>query len=159
MLVNLLTLPPRQTVAGYVVRRARPFEASAVRQFIAGEFDDKWADEALCGLPRHPATLLLATQGGQDGQKSARIAGFAAYDVTARGFFGPTGVSPAHRGKGLGRALLVESLHGLRDLGHAYAIIGGVGPADFYAKAVGATIIEGSTPGVYADLLEESESR
>ena len=32
-------------------------------------------------------------------------------------------------------------------------IIGGVGPAEFYAKIVGATIIEDSTPGMYRGLL------
>jgi hypothetical protein len=35
----------------------------------------------------------------------------------------------------------------------SYAIIGGVGPAEFYAKAVGAVPIEGSTPGIYAGML------
>ncbi|MCK7506256.1 MAG: hypothetical protein MZV70_20760 [Desulfobacterales bacterium] len=35
----------------------------------------------------------------------------------------------------------------MRDDGYAYAIIGGVGPAAYYAKTVGATLIEGSSPG------------
>ena len=37
--------------------------------------------------------------------------------------------------------------------GFAYAIIGGVGPAAFYAKAVGAVDIAGSTPGIYGGML------
>ena len=37
----------------------------------------------------------------------------------------------------------------MRDDGYAYAIIGGVGPAEYYAKTVGATLIEGSSPGIY----------
>jgi ribosomal protein S18 acetylase RimI-like enzyme len=155
MLVKLLTLPPRVDVEGVTIRRARPFEATAVRAFIEEHFNNKWADEAVCGLPRHPATLLLATESGRDGEKSATILGFAAYDVTARGFFGPTGVDPTCRGRGVGKALLIEALHGLRELGYVYGIIGGVGPAEFYAKAVGAVPIAGSTPGVYGDLLRE----
>ena len=35
-------------------------------------------------------------------------------------------------------------LRGLADLGYAYAIIGGVGPAEFYARAVGAVMIADS---------------
>jgi predicted N-acetyltransferase YhbS len=54
---------------------------------------------------------------------------------------------------GLGKALLFKSLEALRDLGYAYAIIGGVGPKEFYAKACGAIEIPGSDPGIYTDLL------
>lgn len=39
--------------------------------------------------------------------------------------------------------------------GYAYAIIGGVGPAEFYAKAVGAVLIEGSSPGIYQGIMSE----
>jgi hypothetical protein len=37
----------------------------------------------------------------------------------------------------------------MRDEGYAYAVIGGVGPAEYYRRAIGATVIEGSTPGIY----------
>ncbi len=30
-----------------------------------------------------------------------------------------------------------------------YAVIGGVGPVEFYKKLCGATLIEGSSPGIY----------
>jgi hypothetical protein len=46
-------------------------------------------------------------------------------------------------------ALLLSCLRAMRDDGYAYAIIGGVGPAQYYARTVGATLIEGSSPGVY----------
>ena len=59
------------------------------------------------------------------------------------------------RGRGLGRALLLATLHAQREQGYAYSIIGGVGPAEFYAKAVGAVLIEGSTPGVYRGVLPD----
>jgi hypothetical protein len=41
----------------------------------------------------------------------------------------------------------------MRQHGFGYAIVGGVGPAAFYSKAVGAVPIEGSEPGVYGGLL------
>jgi GNAT superfamily N-acetyltransferase len=78
---------------------------------------------------------------------------FSCYDTTLRGFFGPTGVAEDARGLGLGKALLMKSLEALRETGYAYAIIGGVGPKEFYAKACGAIEIPGSDPGVYTDLL------
>jgi len=89
----------------------------------------------------------------QDG----KIIGFACYDVTAKGFFGPTGVTAEARGQGVGRALLLATLHGLAEMGYAYAIIGGAGPVDFYRKAVGAIEIEGSEPGIYRDWLPTGE--
>jgi predicted N-acetyltransferase YhbS len=49
----------------------------------------------------------------------------------------------------VGRALLLACLHAMRERGYAYAVIGGVGPAEYYRRAVGATAIEGSTPGIY----------
>jgi len=45
--------------------------------------------------------------------------------------------------------LLLSALHAQRAQGYAYSIIGGVGPAGFYATTVGAVPIEGSTPGIY----------
>ena len=83
---------------------------------------------------------------------------FGLYDVTARGFLGPMGVGEEARKSGVGRVLLVSALRGLRDMGHAYGIIGGVGPADFYARTVGAVPIEGSSPGIYVDILPEPQA-
>ena len=57
------------------------------------------------------------------------------------------------RNKGVGKALLFACLEDMRAQGFAYAIIGGVGPAEFYAKTVGAVAIEGSAPGIYRGLL------
>ena len=70
-----------------------------------------------------------------------------------RGFFGPTGVTESARGTGIGKALLFKSLEALRDIGYAYAFIGGVGPREFYEKVCGAIEIPGSDPGIYGDIL------
>lgn len=152
MLVNLLRLPPLDSAldelrrGGVVVRRAQPWELRAVREFVGRHFDERWADEISVGFARQPVGVYVALSEG-------RLVGFAAYECTRRAFFGPTGVAEAERGRGVGRALLVACLWGLREMGYAYGIIGGVGPAEFYARAVGATLIPDSTPGVYADPL------
>jgi predicted N-acetyltransferase YhbS len=152
MLVNLLRLPPVEPAleesrgAGVVVRRARPWESTQVREFVAGHFSQAWADEVSVGLVRQPLTVFVALREG-------RLVGFAAYECTRKNFFGPTGVVESERGRGLGRSLLLAALRGLRELGYAYAVIGGVGPAEFYERAVGAQLIRDSSPGVYADPL------
>jgi GNAT superfamily N-acetyltransferase len=154
MLVNLLKLPDPAPLVdhlrgqGLIIRRAQPFELTPVREFITKHFALTWADETSVGFANKPVSVYLAIRDGA-------IVGFAAYECTRRAFFGPTGVLETERGRGAGRALLTASLAGLRDLGYVYAIIGGVGPADFYARAVGATPIPDSTPGIYADLLKK----
>jgi predicted N-acetyltransferase YhbS len=87
-------------------------------------------------------------------QRKQAIVGFACYDATCKNFFGPTAVAKNERGLGIGRALLLAALHAQKAQGYAYAIIGGVGPAEYYAKAVGAALIEGSNPGIYANWLQ-----
>ena len=158
MLVNLMLLPPRDAgveelrAAGVVVRRAQPWEVGPVREVVAENFKQSWADEITAGLARQAVTVFVALREG-------RLVGFAAYECTRKDFFGPTGVVESERGRGLGRALLVASLWGLRELGYAYAIIGGVGPVEFYERAVGARLIPDSSPGVYADPIRDGQSR
>lgn len=153
MLVKLYALPPvdseldRQRAAGIIVRRARAYEISRVAAFI-NRFSPTWADEISVAYARQPVTVFIAIHDGE-------VVGFAGYECTARGFFGPTGVDERFRNRGIGRALLLAALHALRELGYAYGIIGGVGPAEFYGRAVGATLIEGSTPGIYGDALKK----
>jgi GNAT superfamily N-acetyltransferase len=154
MLVNLLKLPDLAPAldqtrnAGLVLRRAQPFELTPVRDFITKHFALAWADEASVGFANKPVSVHLALRDGQ-------IVGFAAHECTRRAFFGPTGVLESERGRGAGTALLLAALHALRDLGYVYAIIGGVGPAKFYAKTVNATPIPDSTPGIYTDKLKK----
>ena len=61
------------------------------------------------------------------------------------------------RGNGIGTALLLASLWGLRELGYVYGVIGGAGPVDFYEGAVGAFEIPDSEPGIYTDLLKTNQ--
>lgn len=153
MLVHLLKLPSLDPVLaemrdkGVIVRRANSFEITAVREFIVTHFGNGWADEVLPCYSRQPISLYIAIREG-------KVIGFGAYEATRPTLFGPTGVAEAERGKGIGGALLIACLHGLRELGYPYGIIGGAGPVEFYSKIVGATIIENSVPGIYADMLK-----
>ena len=153
MLVNLLKLPPVDALlnefasSGVVVRRAQPFEITPVMEFVESEFSVAWADEISVGFANKPVTVFIATFEGQ-------VVGFAGYECTRRAFFGPTGVIDEMQSKGIGKALLLACLHGLREMGYVYGIIGRAGPAQFYENAVGAIVIPDSDPGIYTDLLQ-----
>jgi len=154
LLVNLMKLPQLETLLhelseqGVNIRRAQPFEITPVREFIKEKFSVAWADEISVGFPNKPVTVYLATRDG-------RVIGFAGYECTRKAFFGPTGVADDERGKGIGKALLIAALWGLRELGYVYAVIGSAGPVQFYQEAVGATVILDSEPGIYTDLLKQ----
>lgn len=152
LLVPLYKLPPIEEKLqelrenGVTVRRAYPFDLSRTRRFITRHFSESWADEAEAAFARLPITCWLAAI-------EKKIVGFACVEATAKGFFGPTGVDPAYRGKGIGNALLIAALHDLQQQGYAYGIIGAAGPVEFYVKAVNAIPIPASSPGIYVDLL------
>lgn len=151
LLVNLLKLPQREeTSPEFLVRRAQPFELSAVREFVTKNFSVAWADEMAVGFARQPVSVFVATI-------ERELVGFAAYECTRRGFFGPMGVSDKAKGKGVGKALLLAALEGLRELGYVYAIIGAAGPVRFYQSTVGAIVIPDSEPGIYTDLLKSTQ--
>lgn len=153
MLVNLLKLAPLELTlaqlreAGVIIRRAQAYEITPVRDFILKNFEPAWADEISVGYANKPVSVFIAI-------RDREVVGFAAYECTRKNFFGPTGVAESERGRGVGRALLLACLWGLLEMGYAYAVIGGVGPAEFYERAVGAIVIPDSTPGIYADPIK-----
>lgn len=128
---------------GITVRRARPWERSALCEFVLAHFGQGWVDETLVAFQRQPITTLIA----RDGDK---IIGFAAFEVSARGYFGPTGVDDTYRGRGIGKALYLESLNGLRELGYAYAIVGSPGPVDFYLNAAPGLLLPKEWTTIYS---------
>jgi len=151
LLVNLLKLPASENNvhSNFVIRPAQPFEITPIRRFIQKNFSTSWADEVSVGFVNKPVTVFIATIDGQ-------LVGFAAYECTRKAFFGPMGVLDQVQGRGIGRTLLLACLEGLRELGYVYGIIGAAGPVEFYQKAVGATVIENSEPGIYRDFLKTS---
>jgi GNAT superfamily N-acetyltransferase len=104
-----------------------------VLDFIEKEFGRIWRFEA----SNAGENLFYAEIEGD-------VAGFAAHDGNNRGlgFFGPTGVARAYRGRGLGARLLQASLADLRRLGHERAVIPWTDAIAFYEKACGAAVAE-----------------
>ena len=153
MLVKLYDLPAlepvisRQRAMGITVRRGMTPEKFLVLDWIRERFSDYWVSEADVGFSAHPTTIMLAHRG-------EKILGFGCYDTTYKNFFGPTGVDEAERGQGIGTALLLATLHAMREAGYMYGIIGWAGPVEYYENVVGASVIPGSEPpGSYRGML------
>jgi hypothetical protein len=136
----------KQAALGISVRKPIGTERGLVAEWVATNFGPAWASEAQAALSNHPISCFVAIQ-------NQTVVGFACYDATALGFFGPGGVTETSRGRGTGAALLLSCLLDMKLKGYAYAIIGDVGPTEFYKKTAGAVEIPDSTPGVYRDTL------
>lgn len=152
MLVKLYDLPeagPRiekMAGMGIRIRTAMPHERLEVVDWVKNTFGRGWAGECETAFARQPVSCFLA-------EKKGMVLGFSCHEVTCPDFFGPMGVAKDYRGRGIGSALLVSSLHAMRSMGYAYAVIGGAGSPDFYEKTVQAIPIEGSAPGMYPPAL------
>jgi GNAT superfamily N-acetyltransferase len=82
-----------------------------------------------------------------------RVIGFAAYECTYRGVFGPIGVDPAYRERDIATALLLECLTSMKAMGYIYAIIGQAGPRTFFEKTCGAVAVPEDWPKYVRDDL------
>jgi GNAT superfamily N-acetyltransferase len=151
LLVKLYDLeaPKVPTPAGIVVRRAFAAEKRLIADWVAKRFGERWASECEISFARQPVACFVAVS-------DFEVLGFASYDATARGFFGPTGVAEEARHKGIGRALLFATLEDMSRHGYAYGIIGATTSLDFYRNEVGAIEIPESTPGFYEGMLKPS---
>ncbi|MHB1109050.1 MAG: GNAT family N-acetyltransferase [Devosia sp.] len=153
LLVRLYDLPEfpaaaKVKAAGIVVRRAISPERYFILDWMRQHFHEVWAGEAALALSQLPITLWIAVRDG-------KLLGFACHDTSAKGFFGPTGVDEKERGQGIGEALLIATLKGMREAGYAYAVIGDPGPVEFYRKQLDALEIPKSNPGIYAGMLRK----
>lgn len=151
LLVNLYSnkldaLAERVAGVTATIRVALPPEQHIIKDWVRTHFSEYWVSEVTAAMAHQPPGCLIAVD-------DEKLVGFACYDATARGFFGPTGVSPDQRGKGVGLALFYHTLLAMKAHGYAYAIVGSAGPIDFYVNAVGAMPIPSDNQGIYQGLL------
>lgn len=156
MLVKLYNLEndwyfiQQQKKLGVTIRKPIGAEKHYAINWVQETFGEAWASETDMAFSNWPISCFIAL-------KPKKMIGFACYDATGLGFFGPTGVAEMWRGKGTGKALLLACLLEMRMKGYGYAIIGSAGPADFYRKAVGAVVIPDSEPSIWKDMLQRGE--
>ncbi len=128
-------LAARAGALGYAVRRLSDCDGETQDRFfsfVGSEFSPVWSFETRRAL-KGPAKAVHAAWHG-----TTPVA-FAAADGNNRGlgWFGPAGTVPAHRGRGLGEALLIACLLDVRALPEG-GVIAWIGPKEFYRKACGA---------------------
>jgi predicted GNAT family acetyltransferase len=154
MLVRLMDLPDISDLESklhnenIIFRRPIPPEKSFIKDWVNLHFGTYWSNEVDVAFSYLPVHCYIA-------QRGQEILGFACYEATAKNFFGPTGTVENLRGKGIGKVLLIKSLQALKEMGYAYAIIGGVGPAEFYKHTVNAVVIEYSEFSIYQNLIRK----
>jgi mycothiol synthase len=125
--------PARDIPKGITVERyllGAPFAPFAA---IADAFGEVWATEAWLAAsvgPAKPSGLLLARD------EAGALLGFAASGVGGPDVFGPTGVWPAARGRGVGRRLLLRALDDIAERGCKTALISWLGPEGYYRRAL-----------------------
>ena len=136
-----------QKALGIALRKPIGPEKHAIIAWVFDHFGDGWASEVEVALSNQPRTCYVAI-------KNTKIIGFACYDATALGFFGPIGVAKPHRKKGTGTALMHACLLDMKNKGYGYAVVGGVEDTDFYKNTVGALEIPQSSPGIYRSRIK-----
>lgn len=149
MIVGLYNLPEYELSPDIRIKRAFVGEKEAILKFVEENFQKNWVYETEHALMQDVSKCFIATEKG-------KILGFACFDASAKGFFGPVGVLPERQKENIGKALLIRTLNAMREYGYAYAIIGWVSDAEmFYRKTVGAEYIKGGTPdrSVYSNLI------
>lgn len=148
LIVSTLNLPATPAIPDDCrMEPAQSWDRDVILGWVREHFHSGWASEVANGLSHHPSRVLVV-------RKDTTLLGFACFDVTFPGFFGPTGVAEQARGLGLGKALLIESLHRLNRLGYVYAFIGDAGPVEFYRKTVGAEPLPESLASAYTPPLQ-----
>lgn len=133
--------------SGAEIRRALVAEKSLLSNWVRQTFGKGWANECEVSFSQQPVACFIAVLDKQP-------VGFACYNTTFKAFFGPIGVCPKTRARGIGKALLISGLDAMANQGYAYAVIGGAGPGEFFHRSVPSIDIPDSTPGPYRGMLK-----
>lgn len=133
----------------FKIVRPLAIDKNKVIEFVRKEFSESWANECERSFVRIPISCFISV-------KKKNIVGFACYDATAKGFFGPIGIKPEERRKGLGTQLLFSCLSDMWDSEYGYAIVGWVdeNQIEFYKKKTFASVIPESRPGIYKRMVK-----
>lgn len=159
LLINLYDLqckhdPQQLKDNGVVIRKALSSDKGKIIDFIKKYYEEGWAYESEHAFSNSPVSCYIAI-------KDKEIVGFGCYDSTAKGYFGPLGIKPGEKSGGIGRSLMYECLHAMKEDGYGYAIIGWVDEAiGFYDKTIKYYEIPDSEPKntLYQNLIGLTEA-
>lgn len=130
---RLLELRSRCEHAGYALLRLSSEHIETLMVQVRQTFSEGWAFE-VARSARQSQGVHIAVE-----RSTGMLAAFAAHDGNnaGLGWFGPTGTMPAHRGRGLGGALLMSCLIDIQSVGLSHCQVAWIGPRDFYEKIAG----------------------
>ena len=154
--IKLYNLPSvEQNIAdlkskGIEIKRPMASEKSIVVKWVKKEFGSIWANECDVAFSNHPVSCFIAL-------KDDRILGFCCYDVSAKNFYGPIGVSEGFRAHGIGTALTLVVFHAMAGEGYAYAIVP-TDSVDYYVKHMDGVIIDRSA-AIFKGMLKENKAK
>ena len=124
-------LEERLTSEGVAIRRCSVEEAESVSTW-AGKTSGIpfWRVEVRLAFENTPPTVLVA-------EASGKLLGFSAYSPTRANQFGPIGVDPSERKRGVGTVLLFKALQELKLAGYTEAVIPWTEHLFFYTQVPG----------------------
>jgi GNAT superfamily N-acetyltransferase len=133
--IDLLDFHVPRTVAslrteGVTVRRARPEERDRFSKWATDVFSPFWGYEVSEAFKFPQPKLWIA-------EEEERVLGFSVYSALEPHWFGPIGVDPDSRKKGLGSLLLFNSLVSMREEGQRLAVIPWTEHLFFYSQVPG----------------------
>ena len=148
LLVDLYQLTYDQSKFPVTIKRVLSPDSDRVLHFIDTHFSKGWVSEAKAALYKTQPSCFVAI-------KDEQIVGFACYDATAKGYFGPMGTHAEYRKQGIGSALVMACMEAMYHDGYGYAIIGAVNERSFhfYHQVCGANPIE-SSRHLYSRLIK-----
>lgn len=149
MIVGLTNLPSYSLAEGLKMKRAFVGDKRTILNFVKENFETSWEYEVEHALMQEVSKYFIVTENG-------KLLGFACFDASSKGFFGPIGVLPEARGKGIGTALLLRTLEAMREYGYGYGIIDWVsGAENFYRKNIQAEYIKNGNPenSIYSNFI------
>jgi len=130
----LIDQPDPPLPDGVTVRRADRKDGQATLAAIDRMFAKAWWFETSLAFRAAEPTVYIAERDGE-------VVGFADYDATNFGLFGPTGVHESLRGRKVGAVLYRRCLSDMRALGYPYALIPtNLERLNFYTREGGATV-------------------
>jgi mycothiol synthase len=117
------------------VRRAAADDCLRVIEFVRSRFGSIWAFETRPVFRRERPTVVVA-------ERDDEIVGFSAWcaNNAALGTYGPSGVAPEARGRGIGSLLLEETLHQMYQDGFRSVLIQWAAALPFYEIVAGASV-------------------
>lgn len=111
-------------------RRAEQSDRMRVIEWVEKEFSIFWRVEADRAFNYEKPKIWIAEQGN-------RVIGFSVYSAFEPSWFGPIGVDPDVRTKGIGSVLLFNSLKDMREEGQRIAVVPWTNHLFFYAQVPG----------------------